>query len=172
MLCQNCNKRPATYHYKKTVNDDTQEIHLCSNCASELGYSPLFTWSPVNFGFNVDNFLSHMVSNDSSTLRQVQTEACPLCGSRPADISRTGRVGCAECYTAFSGLLRPYITRIHGNTTHSGKFPAGIGGQIKKRRKIESLRADIKKAIDSEDYEQAVILRDEIRKLEEEMKNE
>lgn len=172
MLCQNCNKENATYHYKKTINGDTQEMHLCSSCASELGYSSLFTLNPASFGFNIDNFLSHMVSDDTSTLRQARTEVCPLCGSKPEDIARTGRVGCSECYTTFSNILKPYITRIHGNTTHSGKIPAGAGGAIKTRRKLENLRSDIKKAIEAEDYEQAVILRDEIRKLEEGMKNE
>jgi protein arginine kinase activator len=172
MLCQNCNKELATYHYKSTINGETQEMHLCANCASELGYSPLFNWSPVDFGFNIDNFLSHMVSNDASILRQEQAKTCPLCGSKPQDISRTGRVGCAKCYTTFANLLKPFIMRIHGNTTHSGKIPVGAGGLIRARRKLENLRAEIKKAIDAEDYEQAVVLRNEIRKLEEELKNE
>ena len=33
MLCMNCRQRPARFHYTRTINGQTQEIHLCEVCA-------------------------------------------------------------------------------------------------------------------------------------------
>jgi protein arginine kinase activator len=171
MLCQNCNKEQATCHYKEIVNGETHEAHLCTSCASQLGYTSIFNWSPVvDFGFGLDNLLSHMASSDFAKLRPSQV--CPLCGSTSEDIARTGRVGCAECYETFSNVLNHFITRIHGNTSHSGRIPVGAGGKIRLRRRLDSLKADLRKAVEREEFERAAELRDEIRKLEEEMKSE
>ena len=34
MLCDNCAKRQATTFIKRTVNGQTQELHLCPQCAA------------------------------------------------------------------------------------------------------------------------------------------
>lgn len=37
MLCQNCKKRQATIHITRIVNGKRVEMHLCAQCAQELG---------------------------------------------------------------------------------------------------------------------------------------
>lgn len=37
MLCQECNKRPATLHFTKIVNGEKTEFHICETCAKEKG---------------------------------------------------------------------------------------------------------------------------------------
>lgn len=37
MLCQECNKRPATLHFTKIVNGEKTEFHICESCAREKG---------------------------------------------------------------------------------------------------------------------------------------
>ena len=37
MLCQNCHKRQATIHITRVVNGRRVEMHLCAQCAKELG---------------------------------------------------------------------------------------------------------------------------------------
>jgi protein arginine kinase activator len=110
-----------------------------------------------------------MVSSDFAKLRPSQV--CSLCGSTSEDIARTGRVGCAVCYETFSKVLSPYITRIHGNTSHSGRIPVGAGGKIRLRRKLDALKADLRRAVEAEEFERAAVLRDEIKQLEVEMKD-
>jgi protein arginine kinase activator len=124
----------------------------------------------LDFGFGLDSFLSNMIGQESSSA--LPSLACPLCGSTSEDISRTGRVGCAKCYDIFSDMLSPYISRIHGNTSHTGKIPGGAGGRISLRRKLDGLKNDLRKAIDTQEFERAAELRDEIKKLEGEMGNE
>ena len=38
MLCSHCNKKEANFHYKQVNNGSYTELHLCSDCAKDLGY--------------------------------------------------------------------------------------------------------------------------------------
>ena len=35
MLCQKCHKESATFHYRETINGESQSWHLCPSCAKE-----------------------------------------------------------------------------------------------------------------------------------------
>ena len=37
MKCQKCNKNEANVHYSETINGETREFCLCSECAKEMG---------------------------------------------------------------------------------------------------------------------------------------
>ncbi len=47
MKCQHCNEREATTYIKKNINGKKTEMHLCSECAAELGVMNEF--SPESF---------------------------------------------------------------------------------------------------------------------------
>lgn len=49
----------------------------------------------------------------------------------------------------------------------SDNFPTDAGEEIRRRRAVSELRAKLRQAVESEDYEQAARLRDEIQKKEE-----
>ncbi len=162
MLCQNCGKHEAEYHYKSNVNGTVTEQHLCSECAKKLGYS-------VPFFGHTDNFLGSLLSDffGGSAIKTAAPGAvCPLCGSTAGDISRTGKVGCAQCYDTFSDMLLPYIRRIHGNTEHTGKIPSDAGAEIKTKRELVQLKEELKKAVEAQEFEKAAQLRDRIKELE------
>ena len=38
MLCSNCGIKDANFHYKHISGGQQVELHLCSECAKELGY--------------------------------------------------------------------------------------------------------------------------------------
>jgi protein arginine kinase activator len=163
MLCQNCNQEQATLHYKQVINGESTQLHLCAKCAEETGNSHLFSAEKVDFGFGLDSLLSHMLGGRPLQKRKV--EVCPLCGSSAEDISRSGRVGCAMCYTQFSDMLIPYIRRIHGNTSHAGRIPENAGSEIKKKKQIEQLQNEMNIAVQKQEFERAAELRDEIKEL-------
>lgn len=39
MRCERCGRNEATFHYRGAVNGRVEEVHLCADCAAELGYS-------------------------------------------------------------------------------------------------------------------------------------
>ena len=55
MVCQECNKRPATLHFTKLVNGEKEEFHLCEQCAQEKGELYMLI---ILSGFSINNLLA------------------------------------------------------------------------------------------------------------------
>ncbi|MBQ3284354.1 MAG: UvrB/UvrC motif-containing protein [Ruminococcus sp.] len=166
MLCQHCKKHEATTVVKTMINGKYAEYRLCPECAHELGYDSMFTDFTSDFGGLFSSFFSNALPAISGATH------CDTCGSTINDIRRTGKVGCADCYDTFFSELMPTIRSVHGNTEHKGKRPGAIEYTVNEEEegsaenKIESLRAELKKAIENENFERAAQLRDEIKEME------
>ena len=169
MLCQHCNKNEATTHVKTVINGEYSEYRLCAECAHELGYGGMFPDFSSDFGSMFSSFLGAALPARSGATR------CAGCGSTMNDIKKTGKVGCADCYELFFSELMPTIRSIHGNTEHIGKRPVieytenhpdKAQPAKDEQNAVDSLRAQLKKAIEDEDFERAAELRDEIKKQE------
>ncbi len=86
---------------------------------------------------------------------------CPSCGYTFEDIKAVGRVGCGACYEFFKKDLGVLIEKCQqGASKHTGKVP-----QTKTAKTLAELEADLKLAVESENYSLAAQLRDEIKKL-------
>lgn len=166
MLCQECNKRPATLHFTKIVNGEKTEFHICETCAREKG--ELIPGTPN--GFSIHNLLSGLLDFDPTSGSAVGSKPQPLrcdqCGLTYSQFSKLGRFGCSSCYRHFSERLDPLFRRVHGNTTHAGKVPKRSGGILKQKREIERLKQELQLLIRREEFEQAAKIRDQIRDLE------
>lgn len=176
MICQECNQRPATLHFTKILNGEKAEFHLCDKCAQEKG--DMFMISSTN-GFSINNLLAGLLNMNGSyqhgtksdPFQQEEILQCAECSMTFPQFIKIGRFGCANCYASFQEQLKPILRRLHsGNGTHNGKIPERIGGSIHIRRNIEELKLKMKELIAQEEFEQAALTRDEIRKLEKELK--
>lgn len=177
MLCQMCEKKEATFHYKSNENGHITEKHLCRECAEKAGYLGQESYDIFKpFGM-IDNFFedagegmlggmfgSMLDSSPVKTLRE--SGVCPMCGMRFSDFLHSGKLGCARCYETFSSSLEPTIKRIHGNVLHTGKCPDGRKEHLAKENKLASLKEKLADAIQKQEYENAAKYRDEIRALE------
>lgn len=168
MLCQNCGKNEATTHVKRVVNGDTTETHLCAECAQHLGYGDIFS----GFGLNLDDFFGGFLGDTVQKLTSPTEQRCPKCGNTFSDIVSSGRMGCSDCYRTFYDKLLPSIQRIHGRIKHNGKQAPAVREESKKSdedklaEKIDDLKLKLKEAVDNQEFEQAAVYRDEIKKLE------
>lgn len=90
---------------------------------------------------------------------------CKKCGTSYSNFQKNGRLGCGECYNAFSVPLEATLRQIHSNSEHKGKIPTSASGEISKKRRIEELKAEIAKAVKCEDYEKAAELHKELKSL-------
>lgn len=165
MICQNCKKRNAKFHFTKVINDQRIDLHLCEICAqenSQIGHE---------YPFNINSFLSSLfdipVSYQVKGVERLNEQLkCNNCGLTFDEFKTNGKLGCAGCYDAFSDKLIPILKRIHGNVYHSGKLPQRTGGTIKVKREIDKLRNQLDKAVKAEEYESAAQIRDKIKALE------
>ena len=155
MLCEKCNTHPAVVYYKQTLNGITSKYNLCKNCAAISG---------AHIDANNNLFKSIMlVKSPSSQVQQVLK--CHFCGYTYDMIVATCKVGCAQCYTTFAHQLSDSLRRIHGNNYYKD-FSLIIKDTPRKTNPIDELRTQLKSAIIAENYEQAAILRDQIKTLE------
>lgn len=163
MLCQNCGKNEATTHIKRIVNGEATQAHLCSECAKSLGYDDVFS----DFGVSFSDMLGSFFNEATVGALSSHILRCEKCGSTFDDIVRSGKIGCADCYTTFYDKLLPSLERIHGRTRHEGKIP-NEAPQIKTESKLDELKDELAQAVEKQDYEKAAVLRDEIKKIESE----
>ncbi|MCI6007810.1 UvrB/UvrC motif-containing protein [Oscillospiraceae bacterium LCP25S3_E10] len=160
MICELCGKNQATTHVKSMVNGEYTEMWLCPHCAKEKGFGSLFAHTATDFSSFLGSFFGDGLPSRTSATR------CKSCGSSFADIARSGKVGCADCYTNFYDELLPSIQKIHGNIQHTGKVVAGAGADLKLSREIEKTRQELAQAVKEQNFELAAKLRDKINDLE------
>lgn len=179
MLCQACKKNEAKIHYKTNINGKVSELFLCGECAEKNGISKKTAFEPVDvfdglFKGTDDLFggLFAGMMGDTGTKVVSEPKVCPVCGMRFSEFLHGGKIGCGECYNTFSTSLNSTVKRIHGNVEHCGKVPEGKQSEISDKKKIESLKASLKDAIEKQEYEMAAKFRDEIRALENKGKEE
>ncbi|NLP36030.1 MAG: hypothetical protein GX357_00045 [Firmicutes bacterium] len=165
MLCEACQKRPATVHLTEIINGEKKVSHLCEQCAREKGEFN-FDYPP----FSIQNLLSGLLNLDVQADKPVEFSArklqCENCGLTYAQFGQIGRFGCSQCYTSFGERLQPLMRRIHGSAQHVGKIPKRAGTTVKLRRNLEEMRKELQALVEREEFEQAAILRDQIRELE------
>lgn len=168
MNCEKCKNKKATLFY---ADDDGTKHALCASCGAiqgrlasfsansaategDLVYIPdptLLTLSPHSLLF----FISP--SADSQ-------RACKGCGSTLSDLKSLDSLACPECFSAFSDVLFPSPSLADGSGLV--KMPYARRERLDKRHAISKAKAELKNAIDSENFELAATLRDKIKRLE------
>ncbi len=171
--CDRC-ENEATVHEVTISDGQVLEVHLCEVCAQETG---VVSGSPAP----VEEILKKIAAGKATT--ETATAACQACGTTFAQFKQAGRLGCPECYRALEKQLGPILDRAHqGAVHHVGKVPGrmmhqgGRGTELADRaaalaaaearaEQIRRLRADLARAIHTEQYEQAAQIRDRLRQL-------
>jgi protein arginine kinase activator len=160
--CKICGKRPATIHYTEIVNNKMVTFDLCVECAEEKGIEVQKS-SSYGLGDLVAELIDDTVQDGTSRIGRVR---CPECGYDFSDFRNIGRLGCPECYHSFEAQLQPLLRHVHGGTLHGGKTPVRVGDSGAWGPSLLQLKDDLAKAVETENYERAAELRDDIRRLE------
>ena len=171
MNCENCKKARATVFY---ADESGRQHSLCASCAKILGklsqYDPSDGEVKPNPRFLPNHNIlllkkSAQIGNIYFTKKDDgNNSVCPYCSTSLSKTIETGRVGCPECYTVFSDLILP--SSCTAETAHGAKMPSARRESFERLKSIAELKAQIKIAVESENYELAATLRDKIRKLE------
>ncbi|MFA5068899.1 MAG: UvrB/UvrC motif-containing protein [Candidatus Omnitrophota bacterium] len=172
MLCDICKKNEATVHLTEVVNENVTELHICEQCARAKGAS-------VHQHFGIAELLSGLVDmpDDMVSKKSHINIKCPSCNMSYDNFKKIGKFGCAKCYETFSRALFPLFKKIHGTSCHIGRQArkirtdkAGHAGKAQEpcsaKDALKEIRAQLADAIEKEEFEQAVVLRDKIKMLE------
>lgn len=173
MLCVKCKKNEATIRVIKMVNGEKSEMWLCEGCAKKM--SEQISEIPLDIAINggknakIESILGGFFealnktrSNDSEKKIDV---ICKSCGLRYSQFKGQGQLGCSKCYSSFEDSLKLMIKRLHGDTEHIGKIPKNVENDVIQAKRLRKLKDGLKKAIEEEEYEKAILLRDEIKNI-------
>ncbi|MFA6356342.1 MAG: UvrB/UvrC motif-containing protein [Candidatus Omnitrophota bacterium] len=155
MLCQICGKNDATVEFTEIINEEVKQLQLCDGCAKKKGVE-------MEQHFSIADFLASIsdTSGGPDASAPGASLKCEKCGMTFGEFQKIGKFGCGDCYLAFRKSLLPLIKRIHGSTRHTGKTKDPGSPDLR-----HTLQRKLQRAIDTEEFEEAARLRDEIRDL-------
>jgi protein arginine kinase activator len=163
MICQKCHKNLATARYAEVVDGKVTDLHLCGECMRRYQDNDVT-------GFE----LSGPVSRNTAPAPPqdppvINVRTCRQCGTSLRDLMRLGRVGCPACYESFAEQLDPLLRGLHTSIRHRGKSPRIDDARERLRAELQGKRALLRSALKLENYEEAAVLRDNVRSLEDEL---
>ncbi|MFM2297256.1 MAG: hypothetical protein RL117_963 [Verrucomicrobiota bacterium] len=165
MKCDFCDQK-ATVFLTQLVEGQMKKVCLCESCAQEKGVTDPTGFSLADMLISGTPTSAIIGSPIFSKKRPSDEKKCPHCGFSADDLSRVRRFGCSECYDVFRSEMEMILPGMQMGMCHVGKVPRGQEEKHLHEEKMEQLRTQLDQAIESENYEAAARLRDELRTLE------
>lgn len=162
MKCDVCDDKTATVFLTQIVKGNMQKINLCENCAKEKGVT-----DPT--GFQLADMLLGF-GQGARVETQPMEKSCTACGMTQSTFRKTGRLGCAACYSVFGDGMDGLLKAMHKGTRHIGKVPAHLSNRQADEEHLAQLRTALDDAVSKEAYEDAARLKSEIATLEKSLK--
>ena len=146
MRCDRCGKNEATFYYKSNINGKVTQVHLCHQCAEELGYTDSFRSAGMTGGLFGDFFSRPfgMLEPFFSGLGSRMLTEFP----EPVDV--LGQAGESTPAQEDTGDL----------------LPRDEQDALTRQRKRNALQTQLNLAVQEERFEEAAKLRDELKALE------
>ena len=146
MRCDRCGKNEATFYYKSNINGKVTQVHLCPQCAEELGYTDSFRSAGMTGGLFGDFFsrpfgmLEPFFNGFGSRMLTEFPEPVDVLGQARESTPAAEEQG---------DLL-----------------PRDEQDALTKQRKRNALQTQLNLAVEAERFEEAAKLRDELKALE------
>lgn len=144
MKCEHCGKNEATFFYKSSVNGHVTQVHLCQDCAQAMGYTSSLRRSmrPMSL-FGDDDFFSRPFSMLEPFLEGFGT----------------------RMLTEFPEPGRPEAVEVQVPEESVGLVDKAQQDSLRSQRQRNALEQQLKTAVESENYEEAARIRDQLRSL-------
>lgn len=144
MKCEHCGKNEATFFYKSSVNGHVTQVHLCQDCARATGYTSSLRRSmrPMSL-FGDDDFFSRPFSMLEPFLEGFGT----------------------RMLTEFPEPGWPVAVEAPVSEESAGLVDKAQQASLRSQRQRNALEQQLKAAVESENYEEAARIRDQLRSL-------
>ena len=138
MKCEHCGRNEATFFYKSSVNGRVTQVHLCQDCARRMGYTDSLRRSMQPMSLFGDGFFGSPFSLLEPFMDGFET----------------------RMLTEFPEPRAP-----RQQEEKSGLVDKAQQDALRSERRRNALQEQLKSAVESENYEEAARLRDELRAL-------
>jgi len=136
MKCQNCNNNEANFFKQTNINGHIEELHLCAECAGALGHAGALPFAGAPFG-------------GLGLFETLMSDFNPLF-AQPRVAPRTA----------------PATAIAHALAEVAPSVPFVADAELSRRRELNVLREQMRVAAESENFERAMELREQIKQLE------
>jgi protein arginine kinase activator len=161
MKCEICGLKDAVIHIRQIQKDLMHELHICEECAQEKGLI-----REEDSELPIANLLSGLLEGKDMTGSGDVKDACPRCGMKASEFRKQGKLGCPDCFAAFEKDVRSIVSQMAARPRHTGKLPTALAEEHATSAEAETMREELREAIEREDYELAARLRDKLRESE------
>ena len=159
MKCENCGKNEVTFVYRSNVNGHVEEKHLCSDCAEKLGYTQRINARSQQM---MQNFFGNSLFGNGF----FDDFFSPM----PSLLGRMNRMLEDPFDDFFADMPALSAAPAQQQETKQEKKDDLVGQEDQSRfsylRQLNALKMEMKKAVHQENFERAAELRDQIKSLE------
>ena len=148
MKCQNCGKNEATFYYRSSINGRVMESHLCPQCARQLGLvqdmrRPMMSsfWDDDDFFTRPFRMLEPLLGGFGSRLLTEFPE--------PVDVTRQAQ----------------QARRAAEEPREDNLVQGDEREKLSRQRQRNALETQLRHAVETENFEEAAKLRDQLRSL-------
>lgn len=163
-LCEECGVNEAAYTISVMMAGQVTQRHLCADCMAKMN----MTIATGNIRQLLSSIMSAITGMEAPAAQMQEPKedvVCSCCGTTLRQFTKSGRLGCPDCYQAFREQLTPMLQQIHGRLEHAGRKPLDTEEAQRSRSRHEQLQREMEEAVAAEDFETAARLRDALQAL-------
>ena len=164
MKCDICGKHEAVLFIESVEGHKISKQKLCMNCAMKMADNVMTELLPIASilgGLNIPGL--------SLTLNK-KSFKCPHCNKSLEEIEKTHIVGCETCYKTFKDFIDPIIFTSGYALPYKGSYPKPLQHYSDHRKRLKLLKSQLQDAVNTEDFENAAKVRDELKREKEKYK--
>lgn len=195
MKCEKCGK-DASVSVKAIINGHEHDFYLCNDCLKTYTDMTDEGSMPNEEGFHklnlnnkklesliqkfvpslddmIDGYYEYKYNLNNhpySYMEGLNQRSCPNCGNLESNI-RNGIFGCKECYKLSDSLTQKVLKTYNNYDKYTGRLPKKDREFKEVALEIKNLQEKLDLSIETEDYEQAADLKDQIDDLNMKVKN-
>jgi len=172
MLCQQCCKREAQFHSYRIINNELTNVHLCERCIENKSSME----EPNGIDDKLHSILDVLLKKKVHEGNSMEGFRCEICGTTLDEYEKSGLLGCPRCYELFADTI--FTERVNRPVSDPGQTGSSVGSDSQTNENLDLSYGDsmflqrleirLKKAVESEDFEEAAHIRDRIKNLEKE----
>ncbi len=160
MICDVCKNKNADISVEQSIGSNVKHIFLCRDCAKKWGLEMF----PENLDISITKLLNKYDKNKKN--EELNYLSCPYCGKKLSEIQKDKKIGCINCFLCFKSEITNILRKVKTNIKYTGKVQNAVPKEFSQKLSILELKQKLQKALNAEEYEQAALLRDELKALE------
>lgn len=160
MKCEHCGKNEVTFVYQSNINGQVTEKHLCADCAAKLGFTQRIAASRQRMMNSFGSLFSNPFGGLSDGFDQFTAPRLSMPEQFRQMLGEMFDNPLDDLFVDMPALGAP------AKTPEAEQEPQADQNRFARLRQLNALRHEMDQAVQTENFERAAQLRDQIRALE------